>query len=95
MFKGKGDLAIVNNSRGLLISDHASEVFIGLLRDRFGDIYNKYVPEEEYGCFAKCGTTFAIHLLRTFVDYCNLVAWSFFVLFIGLCRFFDFAVREI
>lgn len=79
LYKGKNDPAITDNSRGLLISDHASKLYTGLLRSRIDDIYSTYIPTEQFGCAKGRGTIFATHLLRSFIDYCSLVSWSFLI----------------
>ena len=95
LYKGKGDPALTDNSRGLLIADHSSKIFTGLLRDRFESQYMSYIPKEQFGCAAGRGTIFATHLLRSFIDHCNLVSASFFVLFVDLSKAFDVLIREI
>ena len=95
LYKGKGDPSVTDNSRGLLIADHASKVFTGLLRKRVEPYYMSYIPREQFGCASARGTVFATHLLRSFIDYCSILSASFFVLFIDLSKAFDFAIREI
>ena len=62
LYKGKGDPQITDNSRGLLISDHSSKVFTGLLENRFEAQYMQCIPEEQFGCASGRGTIFATHL---------------------------------
>ena len=95
LYKGKGDPSVADNNRGLLISEHASKVFTGLLRDRIEPNYNKYIPQEQFGCVSARGTIFATHIVRSFLDYCSMLSLCSFVLFVDLSKAFDFAIREI
>ena len=95
LFKGKGSPSDADNSRGLLISDHSGKVLTGLLRDHVDELCSRYVPNEQFGGAKKRCTTFATHLVRTFIDHCSIHSISCFVLFIDLSKAFDFAVREI
>ena len=72
LYKGKGDPSVTDNSRGLLIADHASKVFTGLLRKRVEPYYMSYIPREQFGCASARGTVCAAHLLPSFIDYCSI-----------------------
>ena len=95
LFKGKGNPSDTDNSRGLLISDHTGKVFTGLLKDHIDEQCFRYLPNEQFGGTKHRGTTFATHLVRTFIDHCRLRSLSCFVLFIDLSKAFDFAFREV
>eukprot|EP00973_Karenia_brevis_P017134 2353514-Karenia_brevis.AAC.1 len=83
-----------NNSRGLLISDHAAKSFTTILKDGARDHYEQFVHEEQCGCIRGRGTEYATHLVRSFIDYCSIQGLSFFVLFLDLEKAFDRVIRE-
>ena len=95
LWKGEGDPAQCDLSRGLLISDHISKVFTELLLQNVLPAYNSYLPEEQCGCVSHRGTDFGNHLVRTFLDYCRIRKLSCMVLFIDLTKAFDLIIREI
>eukprot|EP00973_Karenia_brevis_P087388 12115484-Karenia_brevis.AAC.1 len=68
LWKAKGSAKDCNNSRGLLLADHAVKVLTGLVQNDVADIYNEYIGPDQHGCAQGHGTEFAIHLTRTFID---------------------------
>ena len=55
VWKGKGDYATANHSRGLMVSDHSGKVLTGLLLKDIYSKYEDYVGTEQFGCTAKRG----------------------------------------
>ena len=95
LWKGKGATSDCNNSKGLLISDHSSKVFTGLLKNNIDDTYKDWVGVTQNGCVKERGTTSATHFIRTAVDYAAIHRKSCFVLFLDLVKAFDFVFREL
>ena len=60
----RGGATTDGNIRRLLLSDHSSKVFTGLLRDDSGDSYDNYVPKSQFGSTRHRGTAFASHLIK-------------------------------
>eukprot|EP00973_Karenia_brevis_P047668 6616394-Karenia_brevis.AAC.1 len=94
-WKSKGAAKDCNNSRGLLLADHALKVLTGLLQDAADKPYREYVGPDQHGCTKSHGTEFAIHVTRAFTDWCKMMGKSFFILFVDLTKAFDLAIREI
>ena len=95
LYKGKGDIELTDASRGLLLADHSSKVFVGILRDHVEDAYIGHVPQTQFGCVKGRGTEVASHLVRSILDYARLRTLSVYILFLDLSTAFDRAIREI
>ena len=95
LWKAKGSAKDCNNSRGLLLADHAGKVLTGLLQNEVDETYRAYIGPDQHGCAAGHGTEFAVHMTRTFTDWCTMMGRSCFILFVDLTKAFDLAVREL
>ena len=95
IYKRKGDSAVCDNSRGVLLADHSSKVITGLLQTRLKDSYEQYIGEDQQGCAKGRGTMLANLVARTFVEAAMARENSFALLFIDLTKAFDTAIREV
>lgn len=95
VYKRKGDPAVSDSSRGVLLATHASKGFANILAEEVDPLYEKNMPECQNGAVASRGTDFAGHIIRCLLGVANLASLSIFVLFIDLVKAFDQAVREI
>ena len=95
IYKRKGDSAVCDNSRGILLADHASKVATGLLQARLKDSNERYIGGDQQGCAQGRGTMLANLVARTFVDAALAREHSFALLFIDLTKAFDTAIREV
>lgn len=95
LWRCKGDPEICDNSRGLLLSDHSSQAFIGQLRSELEPKHQKNSPCDQYGGMAAGGTDFAHHVVLSFIDYCKMFHFSYFLLFLDLVKAYDRIVREL
>ena len=67
LHKGKGDAADCNPHRGLLIADHASEVFTSLLQPPIAQVCDQLLLAEQCGCVRGRGTARVMLTSRQFV----------------------------
>ena len=71
LFKGKGDPAECDSSRGLLIGDVLSKLFTGLLAPHVQDRAESFFPEPQAGCVKGKGTSWVSHTSRLFLENCR------------------------
>ena len=95
LFKNKGDPAVCDNSRGLLVSDHAGKVLTQLLQDAVHPSYARAVGSQQFGAMPGRGTSLASHCVRSFLDACRLLRLSVCVILIDLSKAYDLAIREL
>ncbi|CAK0891389.1 unnamed protein product, partial [Prorocentrum cordatum] len=95
VYKKKGPREECDESRGIVLEDHAAKGFKQLLSGLVTPMYNAHMPESQHGAVAGRGTDLAAHLARSFCDYCTTKGLSCFVWFVDLVKAFDRVVREI
>lgn len=95
IWKRKGDPAVCDESRGILLADHSSKIFTGVLQKKVSQAYHDYIPEVQFGCAKGRGTQQASAHTMLFIDACRLLERSMAVLYVDLSKAFDFALREV
>jgi len=95
VYKGKGNPAVCNHSRGILVQDHIGKVVSNVLKDQVTDKYNHHMPDSQHGCVSGKSTDLATHLVRSLIDMAAHSNMSVFVLFVDLEKAFDRIVREL
>ena len=95
LFKGKGAAACCDDSRGLLIGDHAGKAVIDLLKAEIDPIYQRSVPPSQFGAVKGGGTDYPHHLVRAALDYARIAGLSACVVFVDLVKAFDRILREL
>ena len=95
VYKRKGDPQECDNSRGILLADHASKALAGAVKRAVDAPYSAHMPECQHGVVAGKGTEVASHLIRTAIDVAKLQRLSVFVLFIDLVKAFDRVIRQL
>jgi hypothetical protein len=95
LYKGKGDPALCDSSRGLLVSDHLGKAFVSVLRDEVNEPYMRNMPDCQHGGVRGLGTDMAHHFVLSAIDFAAAKKQSVFVLFLDLVKAFDKIIREI
>ena len=95
IYKHKGDSSLCDNSKGILLADHASKGFVSRINNSIDPKYSAHMPNDQYGAVAGKGTYFASHLIRSMMDIAEMQNYCTFVLFVDLVKAFDKAVREL
>ena len=93
--KKKGDPQECDNSRGLLLADHAGKGLVGMIKDAVDPVYTAKMPLVQHGAVAGRGTDKASHLVRSAAAAAAMLKWSIFVLFVDLVKAFDKAIRQL
>ena len=94
-WKKKGDPAVCDNNRGLLISDHSGKGLTSMIKEAIDPAYTANIPRNQYGAVAFKGTDFASHVIRSALSYASLAHMSVMVLFLDLVKAFDKAIRQL
>eukprot|EP00959_Pyramimonas_sp_CCMP1952_P047377 988789-Pyramimonas_sp.AAC.1 len=93
--KRKGPLTDCDESRGLVLEDHAAKGLEQLLSHMVTGPYQDHIPEVQRGAVAGRGTDYAAHHVHSFQAYCNATGRSAFAWFVDLAKAFDRIVREV
>ena len=48
------------------------------------ELYMQGIPEDQYGAATGRGTDFAAHIVRSYIDMCDMVNCSYMILFLDL-----------
>ena len=94
LYKGKGDATDCNSHRGLLIADHASEVFTSLLLPPIA-IFDKRLPAEQCGCVRGHGTARVMHTSKLFARRAPAHKRPCALVFADLVKAFDRVLRAV
>ena len=94
-YEGKGDPAECDNSRTILLADHAGKGLACQVKDKVEPEYGANVPDNQYGAVAGRGTDFASHIISSAIAAASLSQWSIFILFVDLVKAFDRVIRQI
>ena len=95
VWKRKGDPAVCDDSRGLLLADHAAKGLASIAKEDMDDLYTRHVPSHQCGAVAGRGTDFATHIVRSLLAIAESLGYSVFALFVDLVKAFDKIVREL
>ena len=95
LYKGKGDAADCNSSRGVCIESGLAKKHSGYVRAQFACTFNRAVRESQCGGVAKRGTDFASHRVRTLIEYSRTKRKPMALLFLDVVGAFDSLLREI
>ena len=95
VYKNKGPMQDCDESRGIVLEDHAAKGLKQILGAILNDPYQQNMPEAQHGAVAGRGTDYAAHLVHCFMAYCAAQRKSCFVWFVDLVKAFDRAIREI
>ncbi|CAK0811430.1 unnamed protein product [Prorocentrum cordatum] len=93
--KRKGPFTDCDESRGIVLEDHAAKGLKQLLSHMVTGPYQDNIPEVQHGAVAGRGTDYAAHLVHSFQAYCNAAGRSSFAWFVDLVKAFDRIVREV
>ena len=95
VYKNKGPIDECDSSRGILLADHMGKSLCEQLDAHLRPRYNIHMPTDQFGATSGKGTDFASHIVRSFIDMCNALSLSFFILIVDLVKAFDRIVREL
>ena len=84
VYKKKGPREDCDESRGIVLEDHAAKGLKQLLSNEVTPQYTEHMPETQHGAVAGRGTDFASHLVQCFLAYCAAPGTSCFVWFVDL-----------
>ena len=95
LYKKKGDASECCNSRGLLVSDHLAQAYIGKLRDSAKDELRSTVPEDQFGGCSGGGTDYPTLVVKQLIAFSVKASQSIFLLFLDLVAAYDSVIREV
>ena len=95
LYKQKSDPQDCDNSRGLLLADHAGKGLVGIIKNAVDQVYTEKMPTSQHGAVAGRGTDMASHLIRSAVAAAAMLKLSIFVLFVDLVKAFDKVIRQL
>ena len=94
LFKGKGDTAECDMYRGLLVGDHTSKIFTGVLYPSVQRRVEEALPPQQCGGVACSGANRGHHVASSLVDKATIDKRPTAILFLDLTKAFDKLVRE-
>ncbi|CAK0801015.1 unnamed protein product [Prorocentrum cordatum] len=94
LFKGKGDTAECDMYRGLLVGDHTSKIFTGVLYPSVQRRVEEALPPQQCGGVACSGANRGHHVVSSFVERTAIEKRPSAILFLDLTKAFDKLVRE-
>ena len=94
LFKGKGDTAECDMYRGLLVGDHTSKIFTGVLYPSVQRRVEEALPPQQCGGVACSGANRGHHVVSSFVERTATEKRPAAILFLDLTKAFDKLVRE-
>ena len=77
--KNKDPREDCDESRGIVLEDHAAKGLKQLFSIMVTPVYQQHIPEAQHGAVAGRGTDYAAHLVRCFIDYCAACGLPCFV----------------
>jgi len=95
VFKNKGARDDPDEYRGIVLEDHLAKGMKEVIAPSVFPAYNSGIPDSQHGAVGGRGTDMAAFLLQCFIAYCDLHAFSYFVLFVDLVKAFDKVIREV
>ena len=94
IWKRKASATICDNSRGILLADHAGKAMAGVLQSRLLPTYEAYIPRVQFGACRGRSTLQAAAHTAWFLEAAGRMERSAAVLFLDLEKAFDYALRE-
>ncbi|CAK0884901.1 unnamed protein product, partial [Prorocentrum cordatum] len=91
----KGPPTDCDESRGIVLEDHAAKSLKQLLSHMVTGPCQDTVPEVQHGAVAGRGADYAAQLAHSFQAYCNATGRSSFAWFVDLAKAFDRIVMEV
>ena len=76
LYKGPGDSADPNRSRGLLLANHMAKIPTSILKWEIDESYQRCIPRSQHGAVRGRSTDMAHHLLLTALDASKLLEVS-------------------
>ena len=73
VYKLKGPTNECDSSRGILLADHMGKSLCEQLDLHLRPSYNTQMPADQYGATSGRGTDFASHIVRSFIEFCNIM----------------------
>ncbi|CAK0908178.1 unnamed protein product, partial [Prorocentrum cordatum] len=95
IFKNKGDRAVCDDSRGIILEDHLAKGLKQHLAQSVMPAYTAHQPPAQHGAVHGRSTDFATHFVREALEYAASARLCIFVLFMDLVKAFDRIVREV
>ena len=95
VYKQKSDPQECDNSRGLLVADHAAKGLVRMVKAAIDNDYTSNMPATQHGAVSGRGTDMASHVIRSAAAAASMLNLSIFVLFVDLIKAFDKVIREI
>ena len=95
VYKRKGDSRDCDNSRGILLADHAGKALAGSVKRAIDGTYERMIPRAQCGAVPGRGTEEATHTIRTVLDWANLRQRCVFALFVDLVKALDKVMRQV
>jgi hypothetical protein len=95
IYKKKGDSQDCDSSRGILLADHAGKGLASLVKEAIDPIYERKVPETQFGAVRGRGTDMATHIALSSAHYAQVMQLSIAMIFLDLVKAFDRIVRQL
>ena len=73
VYKRKSDRSICDNSRGIVLLDHALKALLGILIGAANEMYPLKMPDSQFGAIPPRSCDFATHSLLAAVDAAQLL----------------------
>ncbi|CAK0814249.1 unnamed protein product, partial [Prorocentrum cordatum] len=93
--KQKGDVRVCDNSRGILLADHAGKGLASIVKDALNPSVNAQLPLTQFGAVSGRGADFATHIVLAAVELARQWQASLFLLFVDLVKAFDKLIRQL